>query len=151
MSLQKIANGITRDDMPGIGLITNIKRKSAESKEENILEMAEKQESALIVFVRCYLSIIRRACPTESIARGFILNGIIDTASLSSPNISMMLNTYKKTNKGCRPINPSSHRHSHSDGAVISCFASPGVILTVASEEERCCMLDKLHLVCMIL
>merc|ERR1740124_1489701 len=93
MSLRKISNGVTGDDIPGIGLIDNIKCKISELKRDNKLDLVEKKGSALIDFLGSYPSIIGRACPTASIANGFILNGMIYTSSFSSTDISTILNT----------------------------------------------------------
>ena len=53
------------------------------------------KESALIDFLSTYPSVVARACPTESIADGFFMNGMIDTKSLSHPDITEILRTCK--------------------------------------------------------
>ena len=79
--------------MPAIGLVVSIKKLFSDMKERGILDLVDKKESALVDFLGCYPSIVSKACPTESIAKGFILNGMIDSTSLSTPDISMILNT----------------------------------------------------------
>ena len=54
------------------------------------------KEGALIDFLRTYPSMVARACPTESIADGFILNRMIDKRSLSHLDITKILQTCKK-------------------------------------------------------
>ena len=43
MSLRKTSYGVTRDDIPAIGLIANIKRKFSELKRDNKLDLVEKK------------------------------------------------------------------------------------------------------------
>ena len=98
-SFRKLANGTSRDDVPAVGLQKKVKIKFAELKQKGILDLSEKKESALLDFLGSYPSIVSRACPTESIARGFLLNGMVDADSKANPDIAMILKTCKDKRK----------------------------------------------------
>ena len=95
MSFRQISKSITRSDIPAVGLQKKIKDKFLELSEKEELELAPLKQKALIDFLGCYPSIVSRACPTDSVARGFLLNGMIDKGSLAWPDIGAMLQTCK--------------------------------------------------------
>ena len=74
----KMANYSTRSDLPAVGLQRKIKDKFTELKRIGELSLSSIKEAALVDFISTYPAIVSKACPTESIAQGFLLNGMID-------------------------------------------------------------------------
>jgi len=103
MSFRKLANGTTRDDVPAVVLQLKVKNNFAELKVAGTLDLGEKKESALVDFLGTYPSIVSRACSTESVARGFLLNGMVDKSSLLSRTSPRLFNLVR-TKRGWLPI-----------------------------------------------
>ena len=95
MSFRKLANGTTRENAPVVSLQLKAKKKFAELKAAVTIDFIEKKASALIDFLGAYPLIVSQACPTESVARGFLLNIMVDKPSLSFPDITQIFQTCK--------------------------------------------------------
>jgi len=77
MSFHQISKSVTRCDIPAVGLQKKTKDKLSELKEKGELDLAPLKQKALIDFLGYCPSIVSRACPTDSEARGF-LQGILE-------------------------------------------------------------------------
>ena len=114
MTIRRLANGITCDNIPSIRLTQLVKNNFYKLKKSGVPDLAPKREVALLDFIAFYPLIATCAYPTKSVARDFLLNGMIDIDSLSCPNISQILQTCKGQEKMARHQNPikSDSRHS---------------------------------------
>ena len=65
--------------MPNIGLLVTTKKIFSNLKECGVLDLVDKKEGALVDFLGSYPTIVSKVFPTESIAKGFIVNGMINS------------------------------------------------------------------------
>ena len=96
-SFRKISNRVTRDDIPATGLQAKVHSKFIDLHKNGILMLAPLKSGALIDFIGSYPTIVSKACPTSSVADGFITNGMIDRNSLAYPDIAKILSTCKNS------------------------------------------------------
>ena len=67
-------------------------------RRDNTLLLNPTNKGALNNFLSSYPTIISKAATTSAIKSGFIYNGMVDDISYTTPNMTVILNTYNTKN-----------------------------------------------------